>query len=175
MAPLAVCMNIVTFAGKLERAVTMSNEKLVILARPHPFIADSMKALLSRNGYTPMAIEDFNIIETLPREAIMGAVISTSVVAEGGNIEEIFGKVRHMLPEVPIVFATLLETDQAISMLSAELAACMGAPKFIPISALSADEPALGTADGYVIIRKDQIDDPIAAQNADRIVRRHFG
>lgn len=153
----------------------MPNDKLVILARPHPFIADSMKALLSRNGYTPMAIDDLSIIKTLPRETIKGVVISTSVVAEGGNIEETFEKVRRMLPGVPIVFATLLETDQAISMLSAELAARLDTPKFIPVSALSADDPALGTAGGYVIIRKDQIDDPIAAQNADRIVLKHFG
>lgn len=174
MAPLALCMKTVPYSTKFK-GETMPNEKLVILARPHPFIADSMKAFLSRNGYTPMVIADLDIIGTLSQEAIKGAVISTSAIAEGGNIETIFEKVRRELPEIAVVFATLLETDQAISMLSAELADHLDRPKFIPINAMSAKDPALGTADGYVIIHKDQIDDPIAALNADRIILKHFG
>lgn len=153
----------------------MPDENLVILARPHPFIADDMKALLSRNGYTPMAIADLNIIKTLPRETIKGAVISTSVVAEGGNIEKVFEKVRRKLPGIPIVFATLLEPDHAISLLKADLAAYFDAPEFIPINSLSIDHAALGTANGYVVIHKDQIADAIASRYADRIIPKHFG
>lgn len=149
----------------------MMQENTVLLARPHPFIVERMTEFLARNRYATRSVADG---EDVPDGAVKGVVISTSVAATSWRVGQTFRKVRERLPDVPILFATLMQPEQALAALKAELAGMVDDPVFVTLDGPPAAHAGLGAANVFLVVHKDQVACPEALARAGWLVSRHF-
>lgn len=154
----------------------MTDENIVILARPHPFIAQHMKKFLVDLGYTPFPIQGPDDLKNLTNtQAIKGAIISTSLTSESGeSYVDDFKHLREKFPDLPIMFATLGKIDDMLKPVSHAIAAEAAGAKVIEVNADNLNHPGLGTKDIFLLVHKDGVANadtiPVTAQ----MLAKHF-
>ena len=87
--------------------------KIVLLARPHPFIVAEMKPYLEQAGYISHKLENLSDLGAQAKSAA-GAVVSLALSSSvGESAEEIFKLLRKDAPHVPVLFAAMLTLDRS--------------------------------------------------------------
>ncbi|MDX8379532.1 MAG: hypothetical protein R8K48_05740 [Gallionella sp.] len=148
--------------------------KIVLLARPPPFIVSEMKPFLEQNGYVPKKLD--SLTDVLAESAgASGAIISLAVVSSlGESAEDVFLKLRKSAPRLPVLFAALLDFSKMKSTLE-RLAKNAGIEiTVLGIAAASESHAGLGLPTTFVYIGKDDLTTPARRELASRILRRHF-
>lgn len=151
----------------------MSN--IIILARPHPFIVSEMKPMLEQTGYTATKLEDINDLPDLLGPA-QGAIISlaiTSAITE--TAEEVLIKIRACSPDIPVLFAGLLDFDKASGVLE-NIAKNMGmAATILTLDTAINAHSVLGNANTLLYVSKDDLSDDSRRRLTQDLVRKHPG
>ncbi|MEK7432600.1 MAG: hypothetical protein AABZ74_05660 [Cyanobacteriota bacterium] len=150
------------------------NENIVILARPHNIIVDTIKELLTRNNYIPKPLKnltDINEINYLNK--VKGVVISTAVVSEiKESYIETFYEIRKKLPYVPIIFATLVNNENMSKLISLSLSRTIKDFKIFKINNETILDNSLGSFSSFILISKEEID--MNPEITDKILKKHF-
>ena len=149
--------------------------KTIILARPHPFIVSEMKPMLEQAGYTVIKLDDINDLPDL-LESADGAVISLAVTSSiPESAEEVLARIHSQSPEIPVLFAGLLEFGKACGILD-NMANNMGinAAAFSTETATRSPS-ALGHPNTLLYVSKDEISDPDRKRMARDLIRKHLG
>lgn len=154
----------------------MSEEKIIILARPHPFIAKHMKEFLIDQGYTPFPIqapEDLgNITNT---QNVKGAIISTSLTsASGESYVDDFNHLRDKFPELPIMFATLGNIEDMLKPVTHSITAIDGDANVVEVNSANVDHSGLGSKNTYFLVHKDGVANEDAMPVTAKIMAKHF-
>jgi len=93
----------------------------VVLARPHRLIIGPMQNILRRNGFSPIAINKGSELNTLEKDQIAAAVISTAVVSPVSlSYEQVYARVRNAFGSLPVLFATMMDVDIACKVIARE-------------------------------------------------------
>lgn len=150
----------------------MSNT--VLIARPHPFIVSAMKPFLEELGFATAKLDRVGELAALAPRAT-GTVISlalSSPIPE--SAEEVFSQLRHASTRVPVLFASMLDVDQATAALQ-QIAKRHG----FPASILSAKTPSaawanLGRQETFVYLSKGDLEARDRREILAQMVRRHF-
>jgi hypothetical protein len=93
----------------------------VLLARPHDFLVDEMRAWLTSLGVEPVRLQSIDQLVTFEPATVAGIVISvavTSVVAEGPGAALL--AVRRRFPSKPVIVAGMAALASARAGLAAE-------------------------------------------------------
>jgi len=149
--------------------------KTVLIARPHPFIVDAMKPFLEELGF---ATQKLDRVSDLGAKAAntSGAVISLALSSSiPESAEEVFSSLRRASTRVPVLFASMLEPEQANAAL-AKIAKMSGHV----LNALNTKSPSsnwakLGSQETFVYLSKDDLTSPERRAVAAKLVQRHFG
>lgn len=153
----------------------MVTGRRILLARPHPFVVETMQPFLAANGWTPEMLADVGDIVRLGQAGYAGSIISTAPHASvRQTFLEVFEALRRRLPTLPIAFSTLLGWDLIAKELRIQVSRTVVTPEILRVSSDSLASPALGTTHGILVIRKEDLTDPSAATLTARILRRHF-
>ena len=95
---------------------------IVLLARPHPSIVNSMSRFLADVGYEPRSLASLEEMGGWNPAGVAAVVVSTSVAsAVHGSFEQVVRQAVHSFPGVPLVFATVVEASHARRVLSETL------------------------------------------------------
>jgi hypothetical protein len=149
--------------------------KTILLARPHPFIVAEMRPLLEQSGYTISKLEKLADLTTLARGA-SGAVISLALASPiPESVEEVFMKLQHIAPNLPVLFASLLDLN-VVSRNIEEIGRKAGIhPTILGVVPGSDNSPALGKHETFLYIGKNDMAVPERRALAARLIQRHFG
>lgn len=153
----------------------MSPEKLILLARPHPFIVADMKPMLEKGGFGTVVLQKMSDLPTLARQS-SGAVISLALASPIDEPPEVvYAKLRRTAPHLPVLFAGLAPLSKIESKLS-HLAQAAGIDAtIVEISAQNLDSPRLGAVGTFLYVSAEDFSSPNRKDLAARIVARHFG
>ena len=148
--------------------------KMILLARPHPFIVSGMKPFLEGSSYSPKRLERFS---DLPAEitGASGAIISLAVDSSiKESIEQVYAEIRRVSPAMPVLFAGMLDFAAMKGDLR-RLAKSEGIEAaLLGIDAESESHPGLGKPNTFLYISNGDLANPDRSKLAGRIVRRHF-
>ncbi len=154
----------------------MPDSNIVILARPHPFIAKHMTKFLTDNGYTPHPIKHTKELALLPPDQVKGAVISTSVISDvEEGYEDVFHKIRDRYPGLPIMFATLGNPADMILPLERALGSNDFSPTVVEVKFEAVQDRRLGNEDLIVLIHKNCLTTEKGLDMTAKMVKSHFG
>ena len=148
----------------------MSDEKYVVLGRPHPFIVDAMKTFLKSAGYTPKPMADESELNSLPLNSVHGLVVSTSMTT---NISEIEQKIRAVKSNLPVLVETLLDAQKAKPLVEPIVKAISSNAKLYSLADYVSHQAHLGTADAFLVLNKDELSGEQQKQ-AIRAIQQHF-
>jgi hypothetical protein len=146
----------------------------IVIARPHPFIVSSMKPFLEEIGYSIVKLDHVSeLAAQAPRSN--GAVISlalTSPVAE--SAEEVFSQLRRISTRTPVLFASMLEVDQATHALE-QIAKRHGFPaNVMSVQSPSTSWTSLGKQESFLYLSKKDLEAPDRRAIVSQMARRHF-
>lgn len=144
--------------------VVGTGAKLVLMARPHPFIASAMRDLLSTLGWQP-ATPDAERPGLRPVGIVISLALQSSIAAAP---VEVFRRVQQAYPRTPVVFASLADTATIFAGLERLLAGEPSAPPLRRIGAAGAGQP--GTA---LYLTKADLDE--RSDEVSRVLRSFFG
>lgn len=154
----------------------MAAGNTVLLARPHPFIAEHMKKFLTENGYTPTPLHDLVELKNYKAEGIKGAVISTSVVSDiEGTYIDVLKAIRDEYPNVPVMLATLGKPADMMGSISRSLREISADAELLEVATNNISAPGLGTTSTYVLIHKNCLTSPEGIVLATKMTQSHFG
>lgn len=150
----------------------MSNTALI--ARPHPFIVSAMKPFLEEIGFATLKLDRISELAAQAPRAT-GAVISlalSSPIPE--SAEEVFSQLRRVSPRMPVLFASMLDVNQASGALE-QIAKHHG----FPASVMSANSPStawtsLGKQETFLYLSKEDLEVKDRRAILAQMVRRHF-
>ena len=87
--------------------------KIVVLARPHPFIATEMRPLLENLGYQTKKPELLVDLDSMGRMAA-GAVVSLAISSPiGETAEAVVRRLGAASDKLPLIFTSMLPFEQA--------------------------------------------------------------
>lgn len=136
-------------------------DKQVLLARPHPFIVESMKAYLDSHGFQADAVKKFEDLEGRAGKSFDGIVISASAgTTVHSTYAEVFMAVRKHFPGVPVAFSTLFTSPGTIRSIREALAAA-GALVEVTVARSLKDEHGsnhLPARDHILVVSKNDLD-----------------
>lgn len=148
----------------------------VLLARPHPFIAEHMKKFLTEHGYTPTPLHDLAELKNYKAEAIKGAIISTSVVSDiEGTYIDVLKAIRNEYPNVPVMLATLGKPSDMMGPISRSLKEISPDAELLEVAPNNTSAPGLGTTGTYVLLHKNCLTSPEGIVMATKMTQSHFG
>ncbi len=154
----------------------MADDKIVILARPHPFIAEHMKKFLIDKGYTPHPITEIHELDQLDASTMKGIVISTSVVSSiGDSYLDVFQGIRAKYADMPIIFATLGQIEDMIKPISHAISTETDPAKVVVVSPATVGDPSLGTKNTFMLVHKNDLIEPESIKMTSRMIDAHFG
>jgi len=93
--------------------------KNVIIARPHPFIVESMKPFLEEAGFSVSKLGSIDELASQSQRSA-GAIISlalSSPIPE--SAQEVFARLRGTSARTPVLFASMLPIEKIASTLEA--------------------------------------------------------
>lgn len=146
--------------------------KSVLLARPHPFLVSDMRPWLEQAGFE---VQRSDTLPELSEKApgSVGAIISLAVASPiGASAEEVFLALRRSRPALPVLFAALRPFEQAAVEIERLLKRIGIAGSVISLD--SEAGRALGTADSFLYVAKDDLADPVRRAEAKALLVRHF-
>lgn len=149
--------------------------KTILIARPHPFIVDAMRPFLEELGFAAQKLDRVSDLASKAANT-SGVVISlalSSPIPE--SAEEVFSSLRSASKRVPVLFASMLEAEQANAAL-VKIAQTSG----FALNALNTKSPSstwarLGSQETFVYLSKDDLASPERRAVAAKLVQRHFG
>ena len=148
--------------------------KMILLARPHPFIVTGMKPFLEGNGYSPKKLENFSDMRAGIAGAL-GAIISLAVESSiKETMEQVYAEIRRVSPALPVLFAGMLDFA-AMKGPMRRLAISEGIEaELLGMDAESENHPGLCKPNTFLYISNGDLANPDRRKLAARIVRRHF-
>lgn len=153
----------------------MSTEKIVLMARPHPFIMEPMSEFIQRNGYIPRSLTNLDELKRVAMVAVQGAVISLATVA---TIQEsylqVLQEIRKMFPKLPVVFATMGDAEQMAVSLTAIISTHIPGSTIVTIQSAETSIETLGSAATFLLVHLDDLKTPARAVKVDRLLQAHF-
>ena len=151
-------------------------ENIVLLARPHPFIARHMKKFLEDNGYRPLPIADLSELDTVPVGDVKAAVISTSLVSDvEDSYADVFNEIRSKFPQLPVLFATLGNPEDMIGLITHTLESDDLKPQVLEVKFESVADRRLGKADTFVLIHKNCLTTDKGINMLTKMFKSHLG
>lgn len=151
----------------------MSNQ--VLLARPHPFIVTEMKPFLEGNGYSPVKLEKLSELSKFKSADLCGAIISLAVYSSlEESAEAVYTALRKQLPDLPIVFAGMLDSSLASKAIQHLPHPSSGDTHIISIESGNERQPALGQASTFVYVRNTDLSEADKTKAAAQILKAHF-
>lgn len=153
----------------------MINDKnIVILARPHSIIVDTIKNYLVRNNYTTHSLKTLSEINEINYlDKVKGVVISTAVNSEvKESYIETFSEIRKKLPNVPIIFTTVVNNENMSKLISLTISRIIENFKIFKINNESLLDNSLGSISSFVLVSKEEID--TKPEIANNILKKHF-
>ncbi|PKM45730.1 MAG: hypothetical protein CVV05_05580 [Gammaproteobacteria bacterium HGW-Gammaproteobacteria-1] len=151
----------------------MSAQRRILLARPHPFIAASMKGLLEKQGYAATPLASLDEIDQAPAAGVHGAVISTSITA-AEPAENVLRAVHRLSRDLPVVIATLLDFEMTRKKLEPLFAPLVPSPLFVPVTSATLAHRDLGRGNLFVVVHKSDLEDPARLTLTGQILSGHF-
>lgn len=154
----------------------MTDRNKVILARPHPMLAGGMTRFLTELGYTPAPLGDASQIAAAMTDGLVGAVISTAVVSSiKESAPEIFALLRAQRPAIPVIFATLVESDKMIDVLNREFVRKGWSVRWLSIAPETEKDAGLGREGTCLMVQQKDLEQRDRRELLGRIVLKHFG
>ena len=155
----------------------MSGNKYVVLARPHPFIAEHMKKILTEQGYTPVPIQQVTELEELAAQGtVVGAVISTSITSVSGeSYVDDFRHLRDMYPDLRVMFATLAKPEDLLQPIARAISSDTLNANVLEINSANQQHPSIGARDTFLLLHEDCVAKPESIRMTAAMVGRHFG
>lgn len=150
--------------------------KIVLVARPHPFIVNEIRPFLEQSGYTvskPESVADIAPLARGSKAAVISLALSSPIAA---TPDEVVKAIRRESPRIPLLFASLLPLNQVRQTLE-RIAKDAGSPvTILGISEVNdANQRFLGSPQTYFYISKDDLTDPALQQRTRSLIVRHFG
>ncbi|MGM0552392.1 MAG: hypothetical protein ACQETK_01065 [Pseudomonadota bacterium] len=144
----------------------------VLLARPHPFIVTAMGPFLRERGLTPVKPEGPDRLADQARDAV-GVVISMAVTSDipldpGG----VLARVREGNPDVPVLFAALLDFAQVERNVLHLLEQQQPGARVYGVHSDSA--VPLGRPSAALYLSRADLEDAGRRATAARMIDRHF-
>lgn len=148
--------------------------KTILLARPHPFIVSEMKPLLEQAGFATRKLESLADLPTAIR-GVSGVVVSLAISSPiGASAAEVLAEVRKLQPGVPVLFAAMLDLQEASSNLERLAKASGVVATVLGATAGSESHSGLGRSGTFVYLSKDDLSSPERRPLATQIIERHF-
>jgi len=135
----------------------------VLLARPSPFIVDSMKEFLKQVSFASDPISTINDLVSRNLNEYRAAIISTAVNSPiQESYADVYAILREKAPDLPIIFATLGNVDNMSQYIVRTVEAVTGGKAEL----IRADRPReAGEAPEKVfLIHKENIETPEARE-----------
>lgn len=152
------------------------SENIVILARPHPFIARHMKKFLEDHGYRPLPIKALSELDAVPVGDVKAAVISTSLISDvEGSYADVFNEIRSKFPDLPVLFATMGNPDDMIGPITNTLASDDLKPLVVEVKFESVADRRLGQTDTFILIHKNCLTTDKGIDMLSKMFRSHLG
>ena len=155
----------------------MNGTRYVVLARPHPFIAEHMKKFLSEQGYTPLPIQQITELEGLAAQGtVVGAVISTSLTSVSGeSYVDDFRHLRDKYPDMRVMFATLGNPEDMLRPIARAISSDSLDAHVLEVKAANQHDPSIGAKDTFLLVHKNCVAKPESIRMTAAMVGRHFG
>ncbi|MCH8837398.1 MAG: hypothetical protein IIA60_06300 [Candidatus Marinimicrobia bacterium] len=151
-------------------------DNIVILARPHPFIARHMKKFLEEHGYRPLPIKALSELDAVPAGEVKAAVISTSLVSDvEESYADVFNQIRSKFPDLPVLFATLGNPDDMIGPIAHSLASVDLKPNVLEVKLESVADRRLGQADTFILVHKNCLTTDKGIDMLTKMFKAHLG
>lgn len=141
-----------------------SGNSVVLMARPHPFVATAMRDLLKTLGCTPLG-PDGERAGTVPVGVIISLALQSSVRE---SAVDVFARVRATYRRSPVVFVSLADTSSIIAGLERSLQVVQGPPRIVTLN--DSDVGAPGTA--LFLTKPDIENEPARVQSRLRLLFR---
>lgn len=147
-------------------------EKKIVLARPHPFVVAEMRPFLTAGGFSISKPEHVTDLPALLAGAA-GAVISLALSSPiSASVQEVFEHLRQSNARLPVLFASMLDFEQALPALQ-RVATAAG----IEAELLGVDDhhsTRLGRQETFLYFSKQDLADADRRTTASRMIRKHF-
>lgn len=131
--------------------------------------------MLEKSGYSATKLENISDLPTLAGEAC-GAVISlalTSSIEE--TAEEVFTRLRNAAPNMPILFAAMLDFSRASGVLKT-LAENTGTnATIIDVNSTTENPAALGDKNTFLYVSRDGLTSTGLMPLVESALKKHFG
>jgi len=148
--------------------------KTVLLARPHPFIVQEMKPLLEQCGYGVLKPDGVGVIDTQVK-GCDAAVISLALISDvTASAEDVTANIHGVNPKMPLIFASLLPFERAVSTITGLLGKLGIAAHVIGISS-SNSTTSSNAAPSVNYLAKDELSDAAKCEQIKQLLRRHIG
>ena len=149
--------------------------KMVLLARPHPFIVNEMKPMLEQSGYRVSKPSSLDGVGGMVNESA-AAVISLALVSDmTESAEEVLGVMLRKKPTLPIVFASMLAFDRAVPAIS-QMAKHMGInAKVIGITSPAKVTAGTDSNKTFFYLSKDNLSDPTLRNQVQLLLKSYIG
>ncbi|PHM20480.1 MAG: hypothetical protein CK604_06025 [Curvibacter sp. PD_MW3] len=148
--------------------------KNVIIARPHPFIVESMKPFLEEAGFSVSKLGSIDEIMAQTQRSA-GAIISlalSSPIQE--SAQEVFVRLRGASARTPVLFASMLPIEKIASTLEA-LAKNNGiAANILGYASPPSNWGSLGKPETFLYLSKADLDAADRRTILAQMTRRHF-
>jgi hypothetical protein len=146
----------------------------LLLLRPNDFILRDMEALAARLGVDAQPLRDPGELDAASLDGVVGAVVSTAVTsAMPLSFAEVVGRLRRRAPRMPLAATTLArDGTSTAATIAADLAGIIPHVSLIVIDAGVLAHPALGSHEGVLVLRREDVVDPSA--RVPESLRRHF-
>lgn len=146
--------------------------KKVLIARPHAFVNDEIKAVIENAGFHPLTVGSSIELREIDLSLVSGAVVSLAVNSPvEDSIEDVIEYLRGNQPHLPIAFAALMSFDMACRLLSS-----MGLKNsgLLAVSEQTRRSSELSQATTYIVMQKNEL---LNGDNMDLlkyILSKHF-
>lgn len=148
--------------------------KTVVLARPHPFIANEMRPLLEGLGYRTKKPDLLADLDNLVGGAA-GAVVSlalSSPIEE--SAEAVVRRLGAVSVKLPLIFASMLPFEQAKQNLGRLAQALQLSVTALGVDEAMANASKLGKRETFVYLSKEDITEPTRRRLAEKVISQHF-
>lgn len=149
-------------------------KKSVLIARPHPFVVSTMRPFLEEIGFAVTKLERLGDLAAQvhrPAGVIISLAVSSSIPE---SAEEVFVQLRSISNRTPVLFASLLDVDMAVSSLKKIALHHGGAASVISVKSPSSEWAGLGKQETFLYASKEDIEAQDRRAILSQMVRRHF-
>jgi hypothetical protein len=136
---------------------------VVLMARPHPFVATAMRDLLATLGCTPIA-PDSERVGITPVGVVISLALQSSVRE---SAVEVYERIRATYRRSPVVFVSLADTATILAGLERSLKNLPSPPHVVTL-----DDTTVGTPGTALFLTKADIESRSAHVQAQ--LRLHF-